>query len=241
VTSERAWPSPDSPAPADQTVLNVAATALATRALGPGRRAVVWVQGCPFSCPSCVAPDWIPNRPARRVPAADLVDELCADEAIDGFTFSGGEPMTQAAGLAELIRLARRRRPELTLVCFTGYRLAQLRTSPPSPWVAGLLAEVDVLIDGRYVEVLNDNRGLRGSSNQRTHHLTDRLRDQAAEFECERRAEVVFGPDEVLMIGVPPHGLLASLDSALRRLAGPRTASALTGQHRDQTGIEGSR
>lgn len=46
-----------------QPPLNVAATRVGTRTLGPGVRSVVWVQGCPFHCLGCLAPEWIPNAP----------------------------------------------------------------------------------------------------------------------------------------------------------------------------------
>lgn len=187
------------------TLLNVAETCRATRALGPGTRAAAWVQGCPFRCPGCLAPDWIPQRPARSMTPAELAAELLHDPAVTGLTFSGGEPMLQAAGLAETVRLARRDRP-LTLVCFTGFRLAELRARPDA---AALLAETDVLIDGRYVRARNDDRGLRGSANQRVHHLTGALRG----FDFEhgpRRAEIRLRGSDALMVGVPPAGAAAA-------------------------------
>lgn len=112
--------------------LNVAATRVGTRALGPGVRSVVWVQGCPFRCAGCVAPEWIPERPARRADPDRLAAELLADPQVTGFTLSGGEPMSQAAGLARLVRRARLLR-DVSVVCFTGYRLERLRTRPPHP------------------------------------------------------------------------------------------------------------
>ena len=184
-------------------LINVAAACVGTRSLGPGLRSVVWVQGCPFSCANCIAPDWIPQRRATEMTAAELADRLLADPAVTGFTFSGGEPMTQAAGLAEVIRVARRQRG-LSLICFTGYRLGELRRCPPGPGVAGLLAETDVLIDGRYVAARNDNRGLRGSSNQQIHHLTDRLAALSGEFEAgPRRSEIRLQHRSALLVGVP--------------------------------------
>jgi len=48
--------------------VQVAETCIGTRALGPGLRSVVWVQGCPFSCAGCIAPDWIPRSPIRTSP-----------------------------------------------------------------------------------------------------------------------------------------------------------------------------
>jgi anaerobic ribonucleoside-triphosphate reductase activating protein len=111
--------------------------------------------------------------------------------------------MQQAADLAEVIKLARRRR-ELTLICFTGYRLAELRSRPPGAGVAALLAETDVLIDGRYVAARNDGRGLRGSSNQQVHHLTGRLAHAREELaDGPRRSEIRLRGTSALLVGVP--------------------------------------
>jgi anaerobic ribonucleoside-triphosphate reductase activating protein len=197
------------------TALNVAATRVGTEALGPGVRSALWVQGCPFDCAGCMATDWIPFRPARRAEPRELAEELLADPRVDGLTFSGGEPMEQAAGLTEVARLAREMR-DVSVICFTGYRLDRLRTRPPSPGVPELLGEVDVLIDGRYVAALDDGRGLRGSSNQRVHHLTGRHADGDYDFlRGPRTAEIAVVGPEALLIGVPPKGLLDAFDSAV--------------------------
>ncbi len=183
--------------------LQVAETCVGTRALGPGLRSVAWVQGCPFHCQGCIAPEWIPMRLAREVGPADLAVELLAHTGVTGFTFSGGEPMAQAAGLAEVIRIARRQR-DLTLICFTGYRLTELRDRPPGPGVAELLAQTDVLIDGRYVAARNDGLGMRGSSNQHVHMLTGRLAHAAAELGGgPRRTEIRLRGRSALLVGVP--------------------------------------
>jgi anaerobic ribonucleoside-triphosphate reductase activating protein len=185
-----------------------------TRALGPGLRSVAWVQGCPFHCRGCIAPEWIPPEPAREVDPADLAAELLAHPGVSGFTFSGGEPMSQATGLAQVIAIARRRR-DLTLICFTGYRLAELRASPPDPGVDGLLAQTDVLIDGRYVDTRNDGRGLRGSDNQQIHFLTERLASAGAELTGgPRRSEIRIRGRSALLVGVPGPGVAAAFDLA---------------------------
>lgn len=192
--------------------LQVAETCVGTRALGPGLRSVAWVQGCPFHCRGCIAPEWIPQRPARETLPADLAAELLTNLGVTGFTFSGGEPMAQAAGLAEVIRIARRQR-DVTLVCFTGYRLAQLRAAPPNPGVAELLAQTDVLIDGLYVAARNDGRGMRGSSNQQVHMLTSRLAHTAAELTSgPRRTEVRLRSRSALLVGVPDPAVAEAFD-----------------------------
>jgi anaerobic ribonucleoside-triphosphate reductase activating protein len=166
---------------------------------------VAWVQGCPLHCRGCIAPDWIPPEPSRQVHAHQLAAELLADSQVTGFTFSGGEPMAQAAALAEVIRFARRHR-DLSLICFTGFRLSQLRARPPGPGVPELLAQTDVLIDGPYVAAKNDDRGLRGSANQQVHFLTGKLTHARTELGAgPRRAEIRLRGDSALLVGVPSH------------------------------------
>jgi anaerobic ribonucleoside-triphosphate reductase activating protein len=148
---------------------------------------------------------------------SEAARRLTVRPGLRGVTFSGGEPMEQAAGLAALIRLMRRDPPagrELDLICFTGYRLERLRDDPPNPGVPALLAEVDVLIDGLYVRGRDDGRGLRGSTNQRIHHLTDRLADSGYDFAARPRTIELqqTGPD-MLMVGVPDPVLAAAFRS----------------------------
>lgn len=191
--------------------LNIAAIAARTRALGPGTRAVVWVQGCPLKCPGCVAPGWIPFIPAMQRSPAEILEQLDLD-AITGLTFSGGEPMEQAAGLAALARLARREK-ELDVICFTGYRYERLLKNPPNEGVPELLAQVDVLIDGPYIEALNDSVGLRGSANQRVIHLSSRLRGHPLETQA-RNMEITISDGELAFIGIPTPGIAAALQNA---------------------------
>ncbi|MET9037707.1 4Fe-4S single cluster domain-containing protein [Streptomyces mirabilis] len=201
-----------------QPLLNVAATHVGTRALGPGTRSVVWVQGCSFHCAGCVAPEWIPDRPARQAGPAELAAELLADPRVTGLTLSGGEPMQQAAGLAALVRQAREIR-DVSVICFTGHRLERLLARRPSEGVPDLLAVVDVLIDGLYVAGLNDGRGLRGSTNQRIHHLTRRLAVSGYDFAHRARdAEIAVNGPETLLIGVAPRGFPAVFDTAVDRV-----------------------
>ncbi|HUE97809.1 MAG TPA: 4Fe-4S single cluster domain-containing protein [Anaerolineales bacterium] len=195
----------------DAHVLNIAAMAAHTQALGPGTRAVVWVQGCPLNCPGCLAPKWIPFVPAMILRPEEILEELDLDR-ITGLTFSGGEPMEQAAGLAALARLARRKK-NLDLICFSGYRYERLLKNPPNNGVAGLLAEIDVLIDGPFIQSLNDSVGLRGSSNQRAIHLTTRLREY--DFESNtRKVEITINDGELAFIGIPTPGIMSAMQTA---------------------------
>lgn len=186
--------------------LNIAQICPETRVLGPGKRFVIWVQGCPFRCAQCVAPNWIPIETSRLISIDDLAQRILAIKDLEGITLSGGEPMVQAEGLAILIRRLRQIKPSLSAISFSGFTLEQLqRDSSLNTGVTELLNELDVLIDGLYRSDLNDNLGLRGSSNQRIHFLTSRYRDRKTEFEQHpREIEIHVLEKEMLMVGIPP-------------------------------------
>jgi anaerobic ribonucleoside-triphosphate reductase activating protein len=197
--------------------LNIAATCPATRALGPGLRAVVWVQGCVFQCPGCIAPDWIPIKPALLVSPIALAGQLVSNPAITGLTISGGEPMIQAEGLVRMICEARRIRPELDVICFTGFHLEQLRKAPPGPGVNDLLTSIDALIDGPYIHRLNDDLGLRGSRNQRIHYFSDRLLTQDLDG-APRNTEIMVQEGSAFLVGVPTRKILDGFSLAMQQV-----------------------
>ncbi len=185
--------------------LNIAQLCPATYALGPGRRFVIWVQGCPFNCMECIAPDWIEQKTASIVPVQDLARRIIAANDLEGITISGGEPALQASALAHLLREVKAVRPNLSAIAFSGFTLEQLRKRALTDiGIAEFLSHLDVLIDGLYVKDLNDDSGLRGSANQRVHFLTARYEALKDNFESDpRQVEVHLLTGELLMVGVP--------------------------------------
>ena len=155
--------------------VNLASWLPSTEAEGPGRRAALWVQGCQFLCPGCCNPNFLRIAPRELVTSDALVERLAAAKAehdIEGLTLLGGEPMLQAQGLSELA--ANAHHLGLSVMVFTGYTLGELR-STPLPGTEELLSHTDVLVDGRYVaELPEDRRAWAGSTNQEFHYLTNR-------------------------------------------------------------------
>lgn len=198
------------------TPLNLAEFCAASRTLGPGQRFVIWLQGCCFNCAGCVSPDWIPQKQASLADPQKLADYILSVPGTEGLTVSGGEPMLQAAALGELFSYLRERR-DLSLICFSGFTLAQLQAQA-DPAINQVLSLLDVLIDGLYVAELNDNQGWRGSANQVVHFLSPRHRAEAQLFtERKRDLEVHVRAETALMVGVPPQNFSRDFKQAVNR------------------------
>ncbi|MEC4816501.1 MAG: 4Fe-4S single cluster domain-containing protein [Scytonema sp. PMC 1069.18] len=196
------------------TLLNIAEICPATNTLGPGQRFVVWVQGCCFRCRNCVSPNWIPQEEATLVEPFQLAETILSTPKIEGLTVSGGEPMLQASALNELFTYIRKQR-DLSIICFTGFTLEQLKAKS-EPAIDELLTIVDVLIDGQYIPELDDNKGWRGSSNQTVHFLSPRhLPDAHLFVERKRDVEIHILSGAALMVGVPPHNFSKNFKFAL--------------------------
>lgn len=165
--------------------LNVSATLHSSRANGPGRRAVIWVQGCTLGCPGCYNSSTHSHSPNRLVPVEELASWLSSINDIEGVTFSGGEPFEQARAVYDVIRIAKKQRGDLSVFAFTGFTLSELHSSDDE-YVHSLLSSVDMLSSGRY-EYENRDSGLlwRGSSNQTLEYLTGRYSKEMEDFWLE--------------------------------------------------------
>ena len=105
---------------------------------------------------------------------AELAAMLDANPLLKGVTLSGGEPFCQPEAMAQLARLAHERGKDV--MCYTGYTLEQL-LEMDSPAVRSLLEEIDILVDGPYLEAQRDlTLQFRGSANQRLIDLPATLR-----------------------------------------------------------------
>jgi len=137
---------------------------------GPGRRTVIFVQGCPLACKGCQnRPLWdFAGGAVWSVP--ELVKTVTGQAEFTGaVTISGGEPFAQPASLLELVRQLRANGAKHILV-YSGYTWEELHQPehPAYPVLPAVLAEIDVLVDGRFVLELDDPFiSWRGSRNQR--------------------------------------------------------------------------
>ncbi|MBF0548197.1 MAG: radical SAM protein [Candidatus Riflebacteria bacterium] len=179
----------------------------AVKVLGPGKRAVIWVQGCKKNCPGCIAFENRDFSGGQQIELPELRDWLLSLDDIEGITFSGGEPMEQAEEIALLIDSIKSVK-DLNILCYTGYTLEEL-IDLSSESCNRLLKRVDILIDGPYLQNLHADLLWRASSNQRLIALSDMFKKFIEQLnpETDRSAglEVSIGNDGSLKFSGVPH------------------------------------
>lgn len=132
---------------------------------GPGLRFSCFVQGCPHHCPGCHNPGSHDPAGGTEMTTDEVIAEMLSNPLTSGLTLTGGEPFAQAEDCLTIARAAHAH--WLNVWCYTGYTLEHLKEHGTAEQKA-LLDEVDVLVDGRYIQ---EQRSLsldwRGSRNQR--------------------------------------------------------------------------
>lgn len=129
---------------------------------GPGFRTSIYCAGCDHRCPGCHNPQSWAFDGGKEMDVASLMKIIMADPFAN-VTFTGGDPMYQAAGFAELAR-AIHTYSNKDIWCYTGFVYESLIHEDQRE----LLENLDVLVDGPFIQKLQDSDLLFcGSSNQR--------------------------------------------------------------------------
>jgi anaerobic ribonucleoside-triphosphate reductase activating protein len=191
----------------------------ASRANGPGLRAVVFFQGCNLGCIGCWNPRTHPFH-GREITVDAVADEVlraCQEHALEGITFSGGEPMQQADSLLGLIHTVRRDTPELSFGMFSGY--AEHELDEGQYWIWGdastqqrrkplwqqIRACLDFAVLGRFNHAQPSNMPLRTSRNQVLRLFSDRY--APADFNQQLTEVNIHEDGQVEITGFPTLGL----------------------------------
>ena len=129
---------------------------------GPGFRTSIYCAGCRHKCPGCHNPQSWDFNGGQWMSTEELLKIILADPFAN-VTFTGGDPMYQCDGFAELAR-AIHQHSNKDIWCYTGFTFESLITRAQRE----LLELLDVVVDGPFIEKLRDPDLLfRGSSNQR--------------------------------------------------------------------------
>jgi len=191
----------------------------ASRANGPGLRAVVFFQGCTVGCAGCWNPRTHPFHGAEVTVDAVAQEVLRAhqEHTLEGITFSGGEPMQQADSLLRLIKGLRQQAPEISFGMFTGY--AEHELDQGQYWVWGdessehqrkrLWQEISECLDfailGRFNQAQPSNMPLRTSCNQVLRLFSDHY--TPADFSEQLTEVSIHEGGHVEVTGFPTLGL----------------------------------
>ncbi len=133
---------------------------------GPGVRTTIFLTGCTLNCKNCF------NKEYQNFHFGKVFDEKAFEEVMDclsdanisGLSVLGGEPFDNLAGLKEFITKVRAK-SEKDIWIYSGYTFEELLEKDGA---MDVLKNIDVLVDGRFVEDLKDLKlKFRGSSNQR--------------------------------------------------------------------------
>ena len=135
---------------------------------GTGMRAVLFAQGCKHNCKGCFNPETHDFNGGEEFTVQEINETIeRVSPLIDGVTFSGGDPFEQAKDFAEIAKFCHSL--GLNIWCYTGYTYEHLveYSDSNNRW-SDLLTNIDVLIDGKFIQELYDGTlKFKGSSNQR--------------------------------------------------------------------------
>lgn len=154
--------------------MNYAAIKKNDIANGPGVRTSLFVSGCRHRCRNCFnseAWDFSYGKPFTEEVREEILSSLSPDH-IAGLSLLGGEPFEpeNREALTDLARRFKERFPQKSLWCYTGFdfqhdflgkKISGYETAE------ALLQQIDVLVDGKFIEEKKNPALLfRGSENQ---------------------------------------------------------------------------
>lgn len=141
-------------------------------AAGDGLCVSFYTQGCPHHCPGCHNPQTWDFEGGKEFPAS-LLDELIIRLNAQGIQrplcILGGEPLCNENLFLTnlLVSTVRKKSPHTKILVWTGYTYEELEKNG-SPHMKNILANVNTIIDGPYIQEERDiTLKMRGSRNQR--------------------------------------------------------------------------
>lgn len=143
---------------------------------GTGVRVSLFVSGCTLHCKGCFNAatwDFCYGLPYTQE-TEDSILEMLKPDYIQGLSILGGDPfeLQNQGPVNQLICRVRRELPSKDIWMYTGFTydrdLAPVEGIRHTEYTDSTLDQIDILVDGRFVEELKNLRlNFRGSSNQR--------------------------------------------------------------------------
>lgn len=147
---------------------------------GEGVCCSFFVQGCPHHCKGCFNEEtWDFSKGKEYTPHTkwEIIKLISANEVQRNFSVLGGEPLAlqNLEMTEEVVKAVRQAYPNIKIFLWTGYTMGDLQELSLEK-VNQILDQIDVLIDGPYIEKCRDlNLRLRGSTNQ---HIYEKVNNK---------------------------------------------------------------
>ena len=196
----------------DELIVYVHHIGVSEQVLGPGKRVVVWLSGCPNNCPGCIEPEFrhlLNGQPYSVLNLFELIKPIL--DQVGSITFSGGEPLFQYQALLKLLRLMDH---SYEVMLFSGFELHEIEKDYPDA-----LPYIDILIDGRFEIDKQGNYLWRGSENQKIYSPSNKYDDATLNSWMNQKSagvEVYFDQNEVAIYGIPSKNTLDLLLDKIR-------------------------
>ncbi len=173
--------------------------------LGIHNRLVIWTVGCTKHCKGCANPElWeISGRKDRPVKSIlQLIQNLHSQQPIEGITITGGDPLEQPEEILQLLEGLQEITQDILL--YTGYTMQELENLWSPSMLERLKKNIAVLIDGRYIEGLNEETAvLRGSWNQNIIYFKEQYRAEYEEYLSKGRTiQNVYMGNQLISVGI---------------------------------------
>lgn len=187
------------------------------KVLGPGNRVGIWVAGCSHECKGCSNPElWKRDKKylITKNKFCEIILSISNRFKVDGFTLTGGDPFFNASDLNDILEVITTVSEDVLV--YTGYSYSGLLSKTE---YKQCLDRIAVLIDSPYVESLNNNSFLRGSSNQKIIILKEEYKDKYERYLKEGKNEIqnFMTSNGFISVGIHSKNYENQLDKKLRQ------------------------
>jgi len=185
--------------------IHVADILLGSYVSGPGRRNVVFVQGCSIRCPGCANKDFWEPGVGKSCNIKQVAKRLVSGDP-EGVTISGGEPTDQLPAVLELCDKIHELKPDMPIIMYSGKHACDIERMHKE-----LLGKIDLVYADPFNPKLAKTEKERGSglvpvgsSNQQVVHISGRYNYHSGVRSTPYTTDTVFelrvGPDGTLQL-----------------------------------------
>ena len=173
--------------------------------LGPGKRLVIWTVGCKKHCKNCANPElWEQDieKDIKVEHLAEKVNYILKNYDVDGITITGGDPVEQSGELIKLLKMIRDNTGDILV--YSGYTNDEIKDVLTNDEYAEFTSYIDVLIDGAYIDELNDGVSpLIGSTNQKIRYFNQYISKKYIEYlAVDRKIQNIHTDAGIISVGI---------------------------------------